>query len=337
MVSILRSVAHKVGLGRAMRAWRRTLRRRALPKRDNFDALLNFARPRSPPGYLSIAAKFRDEAHHLAEWLEFHHLVGVEHVYLYDNGSTDNPCKVLEPYIREGFVSVIPWASPLTAHEVLQRFAYVHAILNFGIHWRWMAFIDIDEFLFPVEGTSLPAILADYEGLPAVAAYWTMYGFNGHETRPPGLTIESYTKRSPYGVQAWPKSIVDPSKVIGVGSVHMFDFAEGREIAYDEQKRLIRGLEGKKGRPPSDFGPSNILRLNHYFTRSREEFAAKTARYSQIEAKKSDQKRKFARMLEENGAFYDDTILRFVPEVKLRLGARAGHNLWKSEAQAGRS
>ena len=274
---------------------------------------------------------FKDEALNLAEWLEFHQLVGVEQVYLYDIGSTDSPCTVLEPYIREGFVSVIPWAFPLNTFAAMQRLAFAHAILNFGIHWRWMAFIDIDEFLFPVEGNSLPATLADYESLPAVAAYWTMYGFNGHESRPAGLTIENYTKRAPYGVQAWPKSIVDPSKVIGIGSVHTFDFAEGRGIAYDEQKRLIRRPSDLGPSNPSDLGPSNILRLNHYFTRSWEEFAAKIARYAQIRASIPDQIRKFARMLEENGAFYDDTILRFVPEVKQRLGARAGHNLQKGD------
>ena len=164
----------------------------------------------------------------------------------------------------------------------MQRLAYAHAILNFGVHWRWMAFIDIDEFLFPVDGDSLSATLADYENLPAVAAYWTMYGFNGHESRPAGLTIENYTKRAPYGVQARPKSIVDPSKVIGLESTHMFDFAEGRKIAYDEQKRLVCRND--------EHGPSNILRLNHYFTRSREEFAAKIARYAQIRNEMPDQK-----------------------------------------------
>ena len=316
MASMLRSVARKLGLDYPRGALQRPY--------DNFKELLHPPRPKSiPTRYLSIAAKFKDEAPNLAEWLEFHQLVGVEHVYLYDNGSTDSPCTVLEPYIREGFVSVIPWAFPWTTHERMQRLAFAHAILNFGSHWRWMAFIDIDEFLFPVAVNSLPAALADYESLPAVAAYWTMYGFNGHQTRPAGLTIENYTKRAPDGVRINLKSIVDPSKVIGIRSVHRFDFAEGRQIVYDEQKRLVHTKK---------FGPSNILRLNHYFTRSQDEFARKIARYAQIDAAIPDQKRGFVRMLEENGAFYDDTILRFVPELKQRLGARAGHNLKKSGA-----
>jgi hypothetical protein len=146
---------------------------------------------------------------------------------------------------------------------------------HFGIQWRWMAFIDIDEFLFPAEGNSLPATLADYESLPAVAAYWPIYGFNGHKSRPSGLTIENYTKPAAHGFPVRPKSIVDPSKVIGIESVHLFNFPEGHQIAYDEQKRLLR--PGGRG------SSSNILRLNHYVTRSREEFAAKLAKWDRVD------------------------------------------------------
>ena len=318
MASILRRAARKIGLGHVIRILLKT--------DDRLDARPKLlpARPRSTPTrYLSIAAIFKDEAPYLAEWLEFHRLVGVEHVYLYDNGSTDSPCTFLEPYIREGFVSVIPWAFPWLRYLDYQCIAYAHAIVNFGIHWRWMAFIDIDEFLFPVEGNSLPATLAQYESLPSVAAYWKIYGFNGHESPPLGLTIENYTKPTASGLPVYPKSIVDPSKVIGIESPHMFNFAEGRRIVYDEQKRL-RHLEG-------EHGPSNILRLNHYVTRSREEFAAKLAKWDQADLKHGDRRRRQTPLLEE-GAFPDDTILRFVPEVKQRLRDRAGHNLEKSDA-----
>ena len=44
-----------------------------------------------PPIYLAICAIFRDEAPFLDEWIAFHRLMGVEHFFLYDNGSVDNP------------------------------------------------------------------------------------------------------------------------------------------------------------------------------------------------------------------------------------------------------
>lgn len=38
---------------------------------------------------LAVCAIFKDEAAYLREWLDFHLLMGVEHFYLYDNGSSD--------------------------------------------------------------------------------------------------------------------------------------------------------------------------------------------------------------------------------------------------------
>ncbi len=110
-------------------------------------------RPSSPSRILAITAIFKNEAAYLAEWLEFYRLIGVEHIYLYDNGSKDNPKVVLDPFIKQGFVTLTPWNLPYhTASVTAQTLAYAHAIMNFGADWRWMAFVDIDEFLFLAEG-----------------------------------------------------------------------------------------------------------------------------------------------------------------------------------------
>ena len=39
---------------------------------------------------VSACAIFQNEAPYLKEWIEYHRLIGVEHFYLYNNGSTDN-------------------------------------------------------------------------------------------------------------------------------------------------------------------------------------------------------------------------------------------------------
>jgi hypothetical protein len=52
---------------------------------------------------------FRDAAPYLAEWVEFHLLLGVEHFYLYNNNSVDDYKGALEPYIRAGVVSLAEW------------------------------------------------------------------------------------------------------------------------------------------------------------------------------------------------------------------------------------
>src|SRR4029077_12293973 len=64
----------------------------------------------SPKKYnFSICAIFKNEAAYFREWLEYNLLIGVDHFYLYNNGSTDESASILEPYIQKGVVTLIDW------------------------------------------------------------------------------------------------------------------------------------------------------------------------------------------------------------------------------------
>ncbi|MGE3518432.1 MAG: glycosyltransferase family 92 protein, partial [Vicinamibacterales bacterium] len=284
--------------------------------------------------YLTIVAIARNEGRYLPEWIEFHRLVGVAHVYLYDNGSDDDTIDVLAPYVASGFVTTIPWASfDAAAHA--QRQAYAHAICNFGGRSRWMAFIDVDEFLFPVEGDSVALTLAAYEDLPAVAVPWHIFGSAGHKRPPQGLVVENYLERAPVPSPAdsdgsliqW-KSIVDPRRVKAV-KVHLFTLDGNVTGAYDEARRWI-GEDARQQWVPADGSglPSRVLRLNHYFVRSEEEFARKLDGCNMrgdlslrgLQKRRAKRERK-ARLI-ERATVRDETILRFSERLRERLGVR---------------
>ena len=55
--------------------------------------------------YLSIMSIFKDETMNLKIWLEHYLWQGVEHFYLIDNGSSDNPLSILQEYIDKEIVS----------------------------------------------------------------------------------------------------------------------------------------------------------------------------------------------------------------------------------------
>ena len=273
-------------------------------------------------GYLTAVVIAKNEASYLVEWLEFHQLVGIEHVYIYDNGSTDLTRDVLRPYLECGYVTYIPWAS-FDQNAVPQRQAYAHALCNFGPRWRWMAFIDVDEFLFPLKNDSLQTVLPAYDDLPAVGVHWHMFGFSGHMRRPPGLVIESYTQRAPIPsgrddmLIKW-KSIVDPTKVKAVVSPHVFMLEDGRKGAYDEDRRWILKTQHATA-------PSSILRLNHYFTKSQDELAAKIAKGSvgrlfiQGTSSKNFAAQRAAAV--ELKTVKDEAILRFAAPLRERMAA----------------
>ena len=62
---------------------------------------------------LTAATIIQNEASWIAEWLEFHLLpdIGVEHFFLYDDGSTDNTSLVLAPYVAAHLVTLVPLTS----------------------------------------------------------------------------------------------------------------------------------------------------------------------------------------------------------------------------------
>jgi hypothetical protein len=223
-------------------------------------------RPPKPARYLAIATMAKDEGPYLAEWLAFHRLQGVDHVYMYDNGSSDDPASFLAPFVQSGFVTLIRWTGAATV-QLMQLRGYQHALTTYGQLYLWMAFIDVDEFLFPTSDCSLPEVLSRYEALPSVVVPWTMFGTSGHKTRPSALVMEAYTMRAPK--LSKPKSIVQPTEVRGVSNAHLLDFDEGRMVGYNERGELV----GKRGPFYSD-----VLRLNHYYTRSEEELVRKRAR-----------------------------------------------------------
>ncbi len=110
---------------------------------------------------LTISTLFKNEARWLKEWIEYHRFLGVQHFYLYSNDSTDNYEEVLSPYIKMGLVDLIEWNSDNAPfHDPRQPIQWVGfqlSALNDSIQRakgiaQWIACIDIDEYIFPVEG-----------------------------------------------------------------------------------------------------------------------------------------------------------------------------------------
>jgi len=203
---------------------------------------------------------YKDEAPYLAEWIEFHRLVGVERFFLYDNGSRDDHLEVLGPYLEEGTVV-------LHDQSVFfrQAGAYAHCLTEHGSHARWIAFIDTDEFLFAPTGRPLPEVLAAFEQFPGVGVYRVTFGTSGHRTRPDGLVTETYVLK--FRVESSVKSIVDPSRVERQRNAHSFLY-HGGALAVDENREPIEGWFLEE--PTSE-----LLRINHYVTKSEAEFAQK--------------------------------------------------------------
>jgi hypothetical protein len=274
--------------------------------------------------YLSICAIYRNEAPYLREWVEFHRLVGAERFFLYDNRSTDEHRQVLAPLIEEGVVVIHDW--PVFPG---QNAAYDHCLAEHGDQSRWIAFIDIDEFLFSPTGTPVSEVLRDYEAFPGVGVNRLRFGTSGHRARPSGLVIENYVRRaprSPYLV----KSVVDARRADRCLTAHVFAYADGHAV--DEQGRP---LVYREGAPPPGMPPRNAsftetftaskLRINHYATRSEEEFRRKVERAQADTGRPPPVPIPVEQVLHNFDLKPDETILRYLQPLRAALRRSSSH------------
>jgi hypothetical protein len=264
--------------------------------------------------YLSVCAIYRDEARYLAEWIELHRLVGVERFFLYDNFSVDDHREVLAPYVEQGIVTVHDW--PV---DMGQLPAYNDCVERHGDDSRWIAFIDLDEFLFSPTGRPVSELLVDYEDAPAVVANWAIFGTSGHQTEPEGLVIENYLMRRHDITENCPfKSIVDPGRTVERSArVHFFSYTEG--AAVDENRAPVGGA-----RAPSEtaFLSYSKLRINHYMIKSEESYRRRRTRgRAHPPAFPPLREDAFVRLDAGFNQERDTTITMYVPQLREALGA----------------
>jgi len=265
-----------------------------------------------PPIGLAVCAIFRDEARYLAEWVTFHRLQGVERFYLYDNLSTDDWRSALGREIAAGIVEVRHWPDVPG-----QASAYEDCLRHHRTDARWIAFIDVDEFLFSPTGKPLPEVLRGFDTHPGVVVNWRVYGTNGWEHPPDGLVIDNYPLRAPddHPANRLVKSIVYPRRTLaptpwGMGS-HLF-FHHGNPVGEDMLPLL------RHAREPAT---ADLLRINHYYAKSDEEFRRKEARPNPIDHSVGGWWTA-AGYPPPQAAIDDDSILQFRPELVKALATR---------------
>lgn len=187
----------------------------------------------------------------------------MEKFYLYDNESTDDTTELLAPYIKSGIVEY-------TYFPGLKRQlpAYGDCLEKRKVESKWIAFIDLDEFLFPVQDDNITDWLKTIpDGTSQILVHWHMFGSSGHEKRPDGPVLENYKFRG-HNIysKGHQKSILNPRMVLEPG-VHYFRTVQN---TVDESGRTIR----RKGYEL----PSNRIRINHYHCKSWEDYQARNAR-----------------------------------------------------------
>lgn len=221
----------------------------------------------APRHYLAVCAIAKNEGPYFKEWLDWHLSQGVEKFYIYDNESTDETRAVLEPYIQAGQVDY----QYFPGHR-RQLAAYDDCLSRHRLEARWLAFIDLDEFIVPLKDSSIPEFLRRCEGFAGVEVNWLIYGSGGRQKRTPGGVMERFRfhSKADHRLNRHVKSIVDPRRVFGMIGCH-----EAAKISgYMADSHLQPIKKNFRERQPQQ----DVIRINHYAVRSYEEFIEKQAR-----------------------------------------------------------
>ncbi len=210
---------------------------------------------------LTAVIRIKNEARFLPELIAHHILLGVQHFYLYNNNSDDDPVSVLKPFIDSNHVTIIDWPQTPVCPS-----CYQHFFKTYGNMCRWVAFIDADEFIVEKEEGDLLKVLSESGHLPALAINWQYFGSSYHQKIPQGLVIENFIRSEPW-LNRHVKLVVQPSQVRHFVNTHSFTFSTFTLPRTDDGRRALGTRTMQLGSPR--------LQINHYLYRSKENFLFK--------------------------------------------------------------
>lgn len=207
--------------------------------------------------YLNICAIAKNEGLYLKDWVEYHRAIGVDRIVIYNNGSSDNSASVLNG-LRGTRVHQIPG-------KCKQLEAYNRYMLSYRKDSVWTAFIDIDEYLCPLQCKSLKHFLRPYElctEVAGVGVQWRLFNSNGLTTYEDKPVIERFTKRM-NAVNPHIKCFVKNERVTRTLSPHWF--ATLGAVVNENFKVLSGSLTSPI------IASAELIQCNHYIVKSYEE------------------------------------------------------------------
>lgn len=268
---------------------------------------------------VSICAIFKNEAVYLKEWIEFHRIIGVEHFYLYNNNSEDNYMDILKPYVDEGLVTIMQWPQNQAQME-----CYKNCIQNFSQETSWLGFIDIDEFIVPIDQECIYDVLRPFEKKRgAVKIYWKMFGTSGKMYRDMnGCVTEDFTV-------AWPKYYI-VGKCFYNTNYGFDDSSKKNTVFHHTFWANYKGIN----LPPVnafdqicfeevDVTKSNVhpIQINHYFTKSYEEYIKKCAK-GDVYFKVNPHDEEYFYVHENENSDIDYSAYKYLIKLKQAMGKR---------------
>ncbi len=268
----------------------------------------------------------KNEHKYLVEWVEYHLLLGVDHIFLGSNdcnSSAVESASLLQPYIAAGHVTL------QKEFECWPRgFQDKGASHLLGVATRrsyeWLLSIDLDEFVvIPLVTDDVGSILRRYKKYDSVALLWRVFGTSGHSLSPSGSVISNYQwcasreKAKDNRARSF-KSAVQTARCARM-TVHACGWYTCRSqktwnstcgCNIVPHKKVC--MDERMTRRGNKVGGVAVMWLNHYRTKSAEDWETKKNRGRLSVGEKNPNSKRTGPAPDEYNAVFDDTIFRNV-------------------------
>lgn len=228
---------------------------------------------------LAFVIMVKNEAPYMAEWINFHLKQGVSHFIIYDNESTDNLHEVIQPYFE---------ASVVTLHKIKGRLpqaeAYNSAIAKYKDKFKYIGFIDADEFVFVRKNSEekynlyefIDKFMKEHPNAGGIGINWLIFGSSHFEKKPNGGVLENFIMCAEpnFPDNFHIKTICDPIKVLSFSNPHFPFYRKGFQNLTENGENIYGAT--------SKYVSFNKIRINHYYSKSKEEFIAKKNKGNEV-------------------------------------------------------
>jgi hypothetical protein len=196
----------------------------------------------------------KNEDNYINEWINYYQKLGFDDIFIHSNDwkfNYDNPNVHISEYNGRN----------------MQVKCYNECYNDIKKDYNWIAFFDVDEFLVLKKHKNIKEFLKNYVKYPAVSFNWYLFGDNGHK----GPIDNEYSVLKRFTKRQWimnkhVKTIVNTNFNHSHINVHNSNL----HSVSPNFSQIIGPFNGDVS--------DDIAQLNHYFCKTKEEYAGKISR-----------------------------------------------------------
>jgi hypothetical protein len=202
---------------------------------------------------VALVCVAKNEDNYIHEWINYHKKLGFDDIFIYQN---DWDFDISYPNV----------VTIKTTGKQSQLKSYQNFITTYKDQFDWAAFVDVDEFFVLKKHNNIKEFISEHGSGSSIAVNWMIFGDNNiSEIDGNFSTIKRFTKRED-SVNPHIKSICNLKQ----------------KITFSDPHSIVEGWvdsNGKRGVGPFNYGgPIDVIQINHYFCKTKEEFIQKIQR-----------------------------------------------------------